>query len=201
MRGAGAGATFVERVVTAVFALAEHSALFRARVFQPVTRAFVRHALAAWRRQGVAGWSRWHLPLVRAVGRARARHLRARMRMDVDRADHLARVHAYEDPLFGVTGHDAGGDVDRAVRIETACPLGDIAREAQCPDLCRILIHAFETETLVTLNPRYMLEPLTELLSAGDAQCTFVHRIERPHSAGGNPHTGLAPGARETGER
>jgi hypothetical protein len=201
MRGAGAGAAIVERVVTAAFALAEHSALFRARVFQPVTQAFVRHAIAAWQREGVGGWSRWHLPIVRAVGRGRARHLRARMRMDVDRADHLARVHAYEDPLLGVTGHDADSDADRAVRVETACPLGDIAREARCPDLCRVLIHAFETETLVTLNPRYVLEPLTELLSAGDAQCTFVHRIERPRGAGGNPDAGLAPSPHDASER
>ena len=162
---------------TLLMRAAERSALVRERLLRPAALAFVDSAVRAWRRGGTAAWERWHLPAARAAGRARAAYLQAKLHLDPSSARSLASVHDYEDPLFGITGHFEASDRARAVRVETACPLGDRLRDARCPDFCRVLIHAFEEETLRAMNPGYRLEPLGELLSGGDARCVFVHRV------------------------
>lgn len=166
-------------VPLAVFRAAERSALVRDRILRPAILAFVESALYAWRRGGATAWNLWHLPVARAVGRARAGYLRRKLGIDPDSARGLGSVHDYEDGLLGITGHWAEEGADRAVRIETACPIGERLRAAGCPDFCRVLVHAFEEETLKALNPRYRLEPLGDLISAGDGRCVFVHRVSR----------------------
>jgi hypothetical protein len=157
--------------------LAERSTFVRDRCVRPLTMAFVASAVAAWEKGGVGAWDRWHLPFVREVGKARAAHLARKLAIDPGSARSLGRVHDYEDPLLGIEGHWAEEGRARAVRVETLCPIGDLLLERRCPDFCRVLVHAFERATLEALNPRYELEPLTELRSAGAARCTFTHRV------------------------
>jgi hypothetical protein len=160
-----------------VFRAAEKSTFVRDRVLRPATMAFVDSAVRAWKRRGVTAWNRWHLPMARAAGRSRAAYLQRKLHIDPTSARSLGSVHDYEDPLFGITGHWTQEGRTQATRIETECPIGARLRSHGCPDFCRVLVHAFEEETLQTMNPRYRLDPLGELISGGDARCTFVHRL------------------------
>jgi hypothetical protein len=161
-----------------LFRAAEHSPFVRDRILRPSMRLFIDDAVRAWRKGGVRAWERWHLPLVRAAGRARAEYLRNKLRIDPGSARSLGSIHDYEDPIFGITGHWRESGRERAVRVETACWMGERLRAAGCADFCRVLVHAFEEETLRAMNPRYRLDPLSELISAGDAHCTFLHHVE-----------------------
>jgi hypothetical protein len=159
------------------FRIAERSERFRDHLLRPATLRFADAAVAAWRRGGVSAWDRWFLPVARAVGRGRAEYLRGKLAIDVGSARSLGSVHDYEDPLLGIAGHWQEEGRSRAVRVETECPIGSRLRPTGCADFCRVIVHAFEEETLRAMNPSYRLEPLGELLSAGDARCTFVHRV------------------------
>jgi hypothetical protein len=169
----------IPRAAPLAFALAERSRVADEWLLRPLTRAFVRDAVSAWKRGGVAAWERFHLPFVRAVGAARAPHLARRLAIDAGSARSLGSVHDYEDPLLGIEGRWAEESRARAVRHETLCPIGDFLRQESCPDFCRVLVHAFEEATLRSLNPDYTLEPLTELRSAGADRCVFVHRVDQ----------------------
>jgi hypothetical protein len=162
-----------------VFELAEHSSLVRDWVLRPAVMLLVDSAVAAWRRGGTAAWDRWHLPLLRAAGRSRAAYLQKKMAIDPRSARQLGSIHDYEDPLFGITGHWADEGERRAVRVETECPIGARLYPYGCTDFCRVLVHAFEEETIRAMNPGYRLEPLVELLSSGDARCIFVHTLPK----------------------
>ncbi len=167
----------IERVGPLAFQAAERSAIVRERVLRPLTMRFVRHAVAVWRRGGVAAWNDFHLPAARALGAARASYLLRKLAIDVTSARSLGSVHDYEDPLLGIAGTWAEEGLDRAVRHETLCPIGDYLRGHGCPDFCKVIVHAFEEATLQALNPRYRLEPLSELISAGETKCVFEHRF------------------------
>jgi hypothetical protein len=173
--------TLLERALlwggTWIFRAAERSPMVRDRLLRPAVMAFVESAIAAWRRGGMEAWRRWHLPVARAAGRSRAATLRRKLGIDPTSARSLGSVHDYEDPLLGIRGHWTEEGRARAVRVETECPIGERLRAADCPEFCRVIVHAFEEATLREMNPRYALEPLEELLSAGDARCTFVHRV------------------------
>lgn len=165
--------------VVAAFRLAERSTLARDLLLRPGVGLFITSAVRAWRRGGTAAWERFHLPAVRAAGRGRAAYLLRTLRISPESAASLATIHGYEDPLLDIDGRDEEASRDRAVRIETRCPLGERLQREGCADFCRVLVHAFETETLTAMNPRYRLEPLETLLSAGDHQCRFVHHVQR----------------------
>lgn len=108
-------------------------------------------------------------------GRWRAHRVAARLGVDADRMDSMAAIQDWEDRVFGVTGRWELREMDRAVKCETACPFAKAASGA--PELCSDVVHALETETFRALNPRYELLPLERLLSKGDTECRFEHRL------------------------
>lgn len=173
----------IPRAAPFAFALAERSRLADEWLLRPLTRVFVKDAVAAWKRGGVAAWEPFHLPFVRAVGSARAPYLARKLAIDAGSARSLGSVHDYEDPLLGIEGRWVEESRARAVRHETLCPIGDFLRQESCPDFCRVLVHAFEEATLRALNPGYVLEPLAELRSAGAERCVFVHRVDQTRTA------------------
>lgn len=111
-------------------------------------------------------WARWRAPRV-----TRAKEI------DPHKMGDLCRIQDWEDAVVGVTGHWSERDDDRALRHETHCPYADLA--AQDPRICTDLVHALETETFRAVQPGYRLVPLSRLLSRGDDECVFEHRIER----------------------
>jgi hypothetical protein len=164
------------RAADLLFRAAEKSAIARA-ILRRAALAFVDDAVRAWREGGVAAWDAYHLPVARAAGHARAARLASKLALDSRSARSLAQVHSYEDPLLGIEGVFTELGRERAVRLETRCPLGDRLRTLGCPDFCRVLVRAFEEETLREIAPAWRLDPLDELISAGHERCRFVHRI------------------------
>lgn len=167
----------IPRLAPLCFRMAERSPFVRDRLLRPLTMRFVRDAVRVWRQGGTASWTRFHLPAARAAGAARAAYLRRKLAIDPSSARSLGSIHDYEDPLLGIEGSWAEEGRGRAVRHETLCPIGDYLRGESCPDFCRVLVHAFEEATLRAMNASYVLEPLGELISAGEKKCVFVHRV------------------------
>ncbi len=93
-----------------IFRGTERSAVVRDRLLRPATMLFLESALRAWRQGGPEAWNRWHLPLARAFGEARAAYLAAKLGIDPENALSLGASHDYEGPLPGITGHCSAGD-------------------------------------------------------------------------------------------
>ncbi len=139
---------------------------FRAIVLE---RKLGGHRLLDLARIGAGRFGRWRAPV-----------LREQLGLDTSSLADMGRLQDWEDRVFGVTGHWTVQEKGRATKCETVCPFAAVA--AGEPRICTDVIHALETETFRTLNPRYRLVPLDRLLSKGHTQCEFRHELDESGS-------------------
>lgn len=167
-------ASRAERAARALFLRAESDPFVR-RIVIGATRALFR-ALVLEHRVGRDRLFRRTRAALRRFGAWRGPVLADLLHVDPSDMADLGRLQDFEDDALGVTGHWSDKGARAATKCETACPFADVAREM--PALCTDLVHALETATFQSVNPRYRLVPLERLLSKGHAACEFHHRID-----------------------
>lgn len=154
-------------------------------VLQPVVRwtnnFLTTRAYRTYQKHGEKGWEKFWIPAMKEFGRVRAPHLAKVMNIDPNNAKSIGQYHDFEDPIFGVVGHWEKNDEGHDVRVETECGICDhlekVTDGKQCPAFCRKVVTAMEMGTGQAINENYVVE-IDSLLTDGDKDCRFIHRIQ-----------------------
>ncbi len=159
------------------FQVSERIKWFRLRIGRPFAKLLFKLAVRAHKKKGIDGWTNFHIPLWRSIGRERSKFIKRKMNIDPNDAHSIGTYQDYEDPILGIEGYWQENGKNKAIRIETSCPYGDYLRSVNCADVCRVLVCEFENATGRQMNPNYRLEPLNKTIANGDDNCEFIHRL------------------------
>ncbi len=164
------------------FILGEKSKIYR-KINNFFLTLLLKKIYSIYKKRGVEGWNKFWRPMFTEFGRRRSAYIKEKMNIDINHAGSIGRYHDYEDPICNIEGHWEVFEPNYSVRVETKCSMADklekISGGSNCPEFCRELVMAFESETGKSMNKNYKVEIEGELLTEGATSCRFVHKLEK----------------------